>query len=276
MLQQSGLPLRLLASLARIAFLLYLSLVVIGCFLSDRLIFQPHPSSYRDTSELLKLTTENGNRITAIYLSNPGAKFTLLISHGNAEDLGDDREWYEQLRSAGFNVIAYDYEGYGTSEGAPSEKHAYQDEMAVYSYLLTTAKTPADRVILLGRSVGSGPAVYLAAQRRVAGLILQSPFTSAFRVLTRVPILPFDRFPNYKDIGSVHCPVLIIHGTNDSVIGIWHAKELYELANEPKSYLWVRGADHNDLEDVAGKTYLEKIQTFAASIVVPRGEAGDC
>ena len=256
----------LAASLLRITILLYLALLAVGCFLSDRFIFQPRPSSYRDTPEFLKLTTEDGNKITALYLANPIAKFTLLISHGNAEDLGDDRNWYEDLRIAGFSVLAYDYEGYGTSEGKPSEARAYQDEITAYSYMVTELKTPSDRVIVFGKSVGSGPAVYIAARKPVAGLILQSPFTSTFRVLTHIPILPFDKFPNYKTIRDVHCPVLIIHGTVDSVIGIWHGKELYKLANEPKSNLWVNGANHNDLEEVAGKSYIKTLQAFAASL----------
>jgi len=254
------------ASLLSIAVLLYLGLFAVGIFLSDSYIFLPRPSSYIDTPEFLKLTTEDGNKITALYLANPTAKFTLLISHGNSEDLGDDRDWYEDLRTAGFSVMAYDYEGYGTSEGKPSEKRTYQNESAVYSYLVTRIKTPPERVIAFGKSVGTGPAVHIAAERPMAGLILQSPFTSTFRVLTRLPILPIDKFPNYKSIRHVHCPVLIIHGTVDSVIPVWHGKELYELANEPKRYLWVNGANHNDLEEIAGKTYIKTLQAFAASL----------
>jgi fermentation-respiration switch protein FrsA (DUF1100 family) len=257
---------RLTASLLRIAFLLYLALFAVGIFLSDRYIFLPRPSSYKDTPEFLRLTSEDGNKITALYLFNPTAKFTLMISHGNAEDLGDDRDWYDDLRTAGFSVMAYDYEGYGTSEGKPSEKRTYQNESAVYSYLVTKVKTPAERIIAFGKSVGTGPAVHIAAERPMAGLILQSPFTSAFRVLTHLPILPIDKFPNYKSIRHVHCPVLIIHGTVDSVIPVWHGKELYELANEPKSFLWVNGANHNDVEEVAGETYIKTLQTFAASL----------
>ena len=117
-------------SLLRIAVLLYVGLLAFGYFLSDRYIFLPRPSSYKDTPDFLKLTTEDGNKITALYLPNPSAKFTLLISHGNSEDLGDDQDWHEDLRKAGFNVFAYDYEGYGTSEGKPSETRTYQDESA--------------------------------------------------------------------------------------------------------------------------------------------------
>ena len=250
----------------RISLAVYAVLLAFGIFGSDRFIFPRSRSSDKDTAELLKLTTANGNKITALYFHNPTAQFTLLVSHGNAEDLGECRDWLEHLRRAGFNVLGYDYEGYGTSEGAPSEKRTYQDERAAYDYLVTNLRTPPDRVIALGRSLGTGPAVYLAATEPVAGLILQSAFTSTFRVLTRIPILPFDKFPNYRAIRRVHCPVLIIHGTVDSVIAIWHGKELYRLANEPKSYLWVDGANHNDLEDVAGNRYRKALQSFAASL----------
>jgi fermentation-respiration switch protein FrsA (DUF1100 family) len=95
---------------------------------------------------------------------------------------------------------------------------------------------------------------------------VQSGFTSAFRVMTRVSIVPFDKFPNYKDIRNVHCPVLIIHGTVDSVINFRHGKELFELAKEPKIHLWVDGANHNDLEEVAGERYIKSIQAFAVSL----------
>lgn len=244
---------------------LYLALIILSLF-SDSLIFQPHPSSYQDDARILKLTTRNGKKISATHLLNPRAKFTLLVSHGNAEDLGDDRYWLEDLRQAGFSVLAYDYEGYGTSEGKPSEQGAYDDEDAAYDYLTSALHTTPDRVIIFGRSVGSGPAVHLAARKAVAGLVLQSPFISAFRVFTRIPLLPYDKFPNYKDIRTVHCPLLIIHGDSDNVIAPWNGRKLFELANEPKKHVTVQGADHNDVEMVAGKSYAAMLQEFARFI----------
>lgn len=245
---------------------LYAALFLFALFLSDGVIFQPHPSSYKDTSEILKLHTQDGKQISALYLPTPGARFTMLVSHGNAEDLGDDRFWLEDLRNAGFSVFAYDYEGYGTSEGKPSEQAAYRDESAAYDYLTLTLGIAPDNIIIYGRSVGSGPAVYLAARKSAAGLILQSPFVSAFRVLTRIPLLPFDKFPNYKAIRRVHCPALIIHGESDRVISPWHGRKLFALANEPKRYLSIPGADHNDLEAVGGRSYINALQEFAASL----------
>lgn len=252
---------------------LYLSLVIYALFFSDSAIFLPHPSSYRDSLDILKIRSANGNVISALYLSNPAADFTFLVSHGNAEDLGDDREWLEGLRRAGFSVLAYDYQGYGTSQGRPTEKTAYEDEIAAYEYLTQELKTSPDHIIVFGRSVGSGPAVHVAARRPAAGLILQSPFLSAFRVVTHVPLLPFDKFPNYKEIGRVHCPVLIIHGANDSVIPLRHGQKLFDAANQPKQLVVVPRADHNDLDFVAGASYLQTLQAFKLSLAA-RGFPG--
>jgi hypothetical protein len=95
-------------------------------------------------------------------------------------------------------------------------------------------------------------------------LILQSPFVSAFRVLTRIPLLPFDKFPNYKNIRHVHSPVLIMHSHADSVIAFWHGQKMFDLANQPKQAFWVRTPDHNEMDLVKG--YDEAIQSFAATL----------
>jgi fermentation-respiration switch protein FrsA (DUF1100 family) len=251
---------------------LYVGLVLFAVFLSDSLIFLPHRSSYADAPDVLKIATASGRKISAVYLPNPNAKFTLLVSHGNAEDLGDDRYWLEELRRSGFSVFAYDYEGYGTSEGRPSEKAVYQDEAAAYDYLAVDLRTPPDRIIIFGRSVGTGPATYLAARRPAAGLVLQSPFVSSFRVLTRVPLLPFDKFPNYKNIRHVHCPVLIMHSRGDTVIAAWHGQKLFDLAREPKQIFWAQRADHNEMEIAKG--YFEALQKFSAFLDAGVSAAG--
>src|SRR6478672_3663045 len=100
---------RALRVMPLLLFALYISLFLFAYFLSDSMIFLPHPSSYQDSAEILKITTASGKKISAIYLPNPAAKFTLLVSHGNAEDLGDDKYWLDGLRHAGFSVFAYDY-----------------------------------------------------------------------------------------------------------------------------------------------------------------------
>ena len=260
----------LLVTLLRALFLvvigLYLIALVVAAFFSEQMIFQPRQAGYRDDAGILKLTTSDGAKISAIYLANPDATYTILFSHGNAEDIGDDRLLLERIRAAGFAVLAYDYQGYGTSEGKPSERHAYDDEDAAYRYLVETLHIPPSRIIAFGRSVGAGPAADLASCRPVAGLILESAFTSAFRVMTRISILPFDRFDNLRKIKTVRCPVLIVHGTQDSLINASHGRKLFSAANEPKQALWVQGAGHNDVPLVAGTHYDESLKKFARLI----------
>ena len=198
----------------------YLTVVLVGVFLSDKLIFQPQRSSYKDSSEILKLQTAGGDKISAMYLANPQAKFTILYSHSNAEDIGDLRPWLEQLRSAGFSVFAYDYAGYGTSEGTPSEKNVYSDAEAAYGYLTGTVHVAPENIISYGRSVGNGASIDLASRQPVGGLIVQSGFTSAFVVLTKVPLVPFDKFRNISKIRHVNCPALVIHGRVDPLVGL--------------------------------------------------------
>ena len=259
---------KLFARMLLVIAALYIGFALFAYFLSDSMIFLPHASSYKDSPEILKITTASGKKISAIYLPNPSARFTLLVSHGNAEDLGDDRYWLDDLRHAGFSVFAYDYEGYGTSEGKPSEKTVYEDEAAAYEFLAVDLKTAPDHIIIFGRSVGTGPAAYIAARRPAAGLILQSPFVSAFRVLTRIPLLPFDKFPNSRYIRHVHSPVLIMHSHGDSVIAFWHGQKMFDLANEPKRSFWAQNADHNEMDMVKG--YYEAIQAFAATLEKPQ------
>lgn len=243
---------------------LYLGLMVIAYLFSDRLIFLPPASSY--TTEQLPVVlvpTEDGAQIAVLYLPNPRARYTILYSHGNAEDLGQLSDLLEQMRQAGFAVMAFDYRGYGLSTGEPpGAKAAYLDEAAVYGYATRTLGIPPSQLILYGRSVGSGPAIDLAMQEPVAGLIVESGFVSAFRVLTHVTLLPFDKFPNLRNIRNVHCPVLVIHGTADEVIPPWHGRCLFAAAPEPKHIFWVNGAGHNNIVWVAEEQYWNTLQEF--------------
>jgi fermentation-respiration switch protein FrsA (DUF1100 family) len=267
-------PLDFLRGFLLVVIGIYLIGLIMAAFFSDQMIFYPQPAGYRDNAGILKLTSSGGARISATYLANPDATFTVLFSHGNAEDIGYDQDLLERIRAAGFAVLAYDYQGYGTSEGKPSERHAYNDEYAAYNFLVQTTHIQPNKIIAYGRSVGSGPAADLASSRPVAGLVLESAFTSAFRVLTRVSVLPFDRFNNLQKIKKIHCPVLIIHGTEDSVINIAHGRKLFTAANEPKQALWVDGANHNDVALVGGTRYFNSLKAFAMLIQHYQLEAG--
>ncbi len=245
---------------------IYVFLCIWAYFFTDGMIFKPQLSTYQDTKNILKVKVTDRVQISAIYLPNSKAKYTILYSHGNAEDLGDLIPLLQELRSMGFAVFAYDYEGYGTSQGTPSEANAYRDIDAAYNYLTKDLAVPTERIIAYGRSVGTGSAVDLAARQPLAGLILESPFITAFRVLTRIPIFPIDKFRNIDKIKNVRCPILVMHSKTDEIIPFQHGQEVFAAANEPKHFLWVDGASHNNLMEVANVEYAKTLGEFSALI----------
>ncbi|NER03811.1 MAG: alpha/beta hydrolase [Okeania sp. SIO3C4] len=252
--------------LIRSTVIIYILVGLWAFFFSDRLIFLPRPSSYQENQDFVKLESSDRVQITGIYLPLPKTKYTILYSHGNAEDLGEILPRLQDLRDIGFSIFSYDYQGYGTSQGNPSVKNAYQDINAAYEYLTQQLGIPANQIIVYGRSVGGGPSVDLASRQPVAGLVIESSFTTAFRVVTRIPIYPFDKFRSIDKIKDINCPVLVIHGNADRVIPFSHGKQLFTAANEPKLSLWVDGAGHIDLLEVAGEKY-EKVMIEFSNLV---------
>lgn len=255
----------------------YLALAAVAYFLADRMIFLPPASSYSARQvPVVMVPTADGAKVATLHLPRPDAPFTILYSHGNAEDLGHLAPFLEEYRRAGFAVLAYDYRGYGLSTGGPpSATRAEEDLEAVYRYATGALGIAPSRLVLLGRSVGSGPATALAARKPVAGLIVESGFVSAFRVVTHVRVLPFDRFANLAHIRKVASPVLVIHGTADEVIPTSHGRKLFEAATEPKASLWVEGAGHNDLVAVAGDRYWRTLRAFAQALPGARADAAE-
>src|SRR5687767_9516239 len=261
---------RLLFSIIVGLVLSYVGLLLYGTMFAERVIFLPPVTEYRDTSSTLKLKSRDGIEISAVYLANPQAKYTILFSHGNAEDLGTLTPELEDLRALGFAVLAYDYHGYGTSGGQATEQNAYEDIDAAYNYLTQVLKVPSDRIIAHGRSLGGAVAIDLASRKPLGGLIVESSFVSAFRVVTGYRIFPFDKFRNADKIKEVRCPLLIIHGRQDEVIPFWHGERLFGIANDPKTNLWVDGAGHNNLRFVAGTEYGRALKAFTDSLARTR------
>lgn len=262
---------RVLLRALLLALIAYAGFAALVWLFAERLIFLPPSHRYPQGEEILLLPRAGGGAVAAVHLRNPGARYTILFSHGNAENIVQGMDFLERMRDAGFGVLAYDYSGYGLSTGRPSERAAYEDAEAAYEYLTRSAGVPPERIILHGRSLGGAVAADLAARRPAAGLVLESTFTSAFRVVRPYPFLPFDRFGTAGKLPRVRMPVLVIHGTEDEVIGFWHGQRLYALASEPKQRLWVQGARHNDLAWVAGERYWAALRAFADGLADGNG-----
>lgn len=265
----------------------YLVLILLGIF-SDRLIFQPQLSSYSDSGLLATarglgipaaqvVSFQSGvydagrkqtksETIRGLYLPAPESEYTILFSHGNAEDLGNDLPLLDIYRRAGFSVFAYDYRGYGMSTGHAAEPGLYADGEAAYEYLTRELRVPPQKIIIMGRSLGCAAALQIATNHPSAGLVLEAPFQTAFKVLTRVSLLPFDRFDNEAKIRQYRGPLLVIHGTSDEVVPLRQGQRIFAMAAGPKSHLWVAGAHHNDVLYTATQEYLDALHSFASTL----------
>ena len=163
------------------------------------------------------------------------------------------------------NAVVYEYTGFGEANGTiPQEQSLYEDIETVYLYLTEVINIPADRIILFGRSIGSGPSCFLAEKYLVAGVILHTPFMSILRVIFSNLrwTLWFDKFPNVNRVKNFDCPVYIIHGTRDEIVHVDHAHRLFEAcANKDFEPYIVEMAGHNNIEKFA-KDYLQRVRKF--------------
>lgn len=248
--------------LLRMLVLVYLGLLILALLISNRLIFPSVRSSYTDDDKLIKIKSAPGETISARYYYNPDARWTLLYSHGNAEDLGTIDPLMREFHRRGYSIFAYDYRGYGTSSGQASETNTYKDILSAYTWLTKEKGVPPSQIAIMGYSLGGGPSIWLASNRAAGALILQSTFVSAFRVKTRIPLFPFDKYPNLRRIKQVSTPTLFIHGKRDQTIPFWHSQTLASVAAGPARTFWVSEAGHGSVINVAGEAYWEALDTF--------------
>jgi len=195
-------------------------------------------------AERVSLHESNGVELAGVVFRADGGadnNFWVLQLHGNADSAFSP--WQvrhcEALRQSGFNVLAIDYRGFGPTPGQPSESGMYEDSEAAYQELLRRG-VPPERIILLGHSLGSGPAVLLATRHNAASLVLFGAFTSIPDAAAgKYPYLPVRlavsvQFNSLARIRDVHIPVIIAHSREDTLIPYSHALKLFAAANEPK------------------------------------------
>jgi pimeloyl-ACP methyl ester carboxylesterase len=263
------------------ALLLFLVLVP-GVVMWDRLvesmIFYPvrgvdiTPEQLGVSGEEVFFTAEDGVQIHAFYLPAPGARRALLFLHGNAGNASHRLPNAAELVQLGCSVLVIDYRGYGLSEGRATEAGVYADARAGLDHLVEQRGFPESRVIVFGRSLGGAVAVDLAQERKLAGVILESTFPSIADVVSNGPggawlgALAGRRFESAAKIGRIRAPLLYFHGDRDEVIRYELGRRLFDIAPEPKAFETVHGAGHNDLTQIGGRPYFERIRKFLDEI----------
>jgi hypothetical protein len=219
--------------------------------------------------EEVRFTAADGTALHGWYLPGEARQPLVLFCHGNAGNISHRLESLRLLHDLGLSVFIFDYRGYGMSEGKPSEEGTYADARGALAWLQQRDWTPA-RLVYFGESLGAAVALQLAVEQPPAGLAMEAPFTSiAAMGRHHYSLLYFllgwlldARYDNLAKIGEVRSPLLIIQGTEDTIVPPDMARQLYSAANEPKTLRPIPGAGHNDLLYAGGKAYREAWREF--------------
>lgn len=220
-------------------------------YFPDKVHTTPAAAGLPEATEV-PLTAADGVHITAWYAAPQGDKPIIVYFHGNGGSLRYGVPRFRQLIGAGIGLVALEYRGYGGNEGSPSESGLIADGEAAYAY--AAAHYPANQIVLWGQSLGSGVAVAVAAEKPVARVILEAPFTSTAAVASLrywyvpVSLLMKDQFHSDRRIKKVTAPLLILHGVKDRVVPYAMGERLFELANEPKHIVSFLDAGHDNLD----------------------------
>jgi fermentation-respiration switch protein FrsA (DUF1100 family) len=199
---------------------------------------------------------------------------TVLFCHGNAGNLrfpNARRDRILALHQAGVNLWAFDYRGYGYSQGHPTERGLYEDVEAVYSLVLEHHK-PQQPLVVFGRSLGGAVATYLATELKTPNLlILESTFTSAPEVCAsrlgkRLAGFMDYRFASIDRIARLACPCKMIHGTADRIVPYALGRELYQHCPTEKEFVSVVGAGHNNLQRKSEGLYEETLRRWLSNL----------
>ena len=216
-----------------------------ACAVVNRAMFHPPRPVYgEDIAGFVRMGSPDAP-IAGVWMPVEGATRAVLFAHGNAEDLRHVHARLARFNRLGLSALSYDYPGYGLTPGHPTESSVYAAAETAFRHLVEDRGFAESNIVVCGFSIGSGPACYLAEKHDVGGLLLYAPFKSAVRVVTRIRLFPIDPFPNLARIPRTRCPVLVLHGSADTVISPSHGRAIAAAAGDRGRYIEVPGANHD-------------------------------
>lgn len=237
------------------------------------------PRDFGVPFDALTIDTTDGERLRAWVMRAPTPRGNVVYFHGNGANLSNWSPILTGIVKRGYSVVAFDYRGYGTSTGHPTERGLYRDVDAVVKHA-STARSPSIPTIYWGRSLGAAMAAYAATVQPPDGIILESGFANAraavrgSAILVALSFFSSYRFPTVEFVNRARRPVLVMHGNRDSVIPFARGHELFEALTVPKEFVEIEGGDHNDDVPRNAERYWSAVDRFTAGLA-HRSRVGD-
>ena len=242
----------------RILIIAYLLVILLMMFMENSLLFFPtkypdgdwHPPGLQFEDAWFQAA--DGTKLHGWFVPHDRPRAVALFAHGNGGNLSHRSDLFRELHNMGVAVLAFDYRGYGRSEGSPNEAGVLSDARAARSWLAQRAGAAESQIVLMGESLGGAVAAILAGEAPARGLVVESSFSNAPDVAAyHYPWLPVrllmrTQLNAAEAIRQHHGPVLVVHGDADTIVPIQFGRKLFEAANEPKRFVMIQGADHND------------------------------
>lgn len=274
---------KMITRLARISGLLLGVLVMTflgGCWnwFIESQVFFPEENIVQTPKEIglpyeeIWFRSSDGFQLNGWLVPSPASSHLMLFCHGNAGNISHRLDNVQRLYERGISVFIFDYRGYGLSHGKISEKGFYLDSEAAYQVAREWARKLQAKLVIFGRSLGGIAAVHLGVGGACHGLILESTFTNMGEMARAHYPLPFlkrsldNRLNAVSKIGGVEAPILFFHGDQDRIVPIQLGRKLYEAAPQPKEFVVIPGAGHNDTYLVMGGDYFTKLKDFLANL----------
>lgn len=230
-------------------------------------------------AEDVTFETADGLRLFGWFRQGPPGSTTVVVMNGNAGDRSHRAPLAAALAREGFGVLLFDYRGYAGNPGTPSERGLLADARAAVDHVASRSDVDPARIAYYGESLGAAVAVALSAERPPAALILRSPFTSLEDIAKlHYPWLPVgallvERYPVVDLVPNVRAPLLVIAGTADRIVPLRYSQRVYDAAAQPKRFLAIEGADHNDLAMLAGPQLVAAVAALLRQGEVPPDRA---
>lgn len=240
-------------------------------FHPDRMTAQESKSP-AEGAEIVWFDSADGTRLNGWFFESRSkpATATIIFCHGNGGNISSVGWMGQRFAKHGFNVLLFDYRGYGASEGVVADESGlYADGDAAVAYVVNKKGVRPEQIILYGHSLGTTVAADVASRGNYGAVVLESGLSSASSVAaSALPWLPAwlhflgrNRFESVRKLANVKSPVLIAHGDPDQTIPTDEGRRLFAAANEPKKLLIVPGAGHV-VFGAAGEPYLSQVEQF--------------